>query len=54
MIPGAAGNIWWLEIEPEKHFTYHMFRAGTERKFSFEFDLSKRVKNPVDPWGWKR
>lgn len=54
MIPFAAANIWWLELEPAKHFIYNLKRLGTDREFSFAFDLTRPANTPGVPWGWER
>ena len=52
MIPAASGNVWWVTLD-KTTFTYNLRRLGTERIFTISFDLSKPVKNPEAPWGWK-
>lgn len=53
VIPAAASNVWWIELVPGEYFTYNLRRMGTERFFSIKFDLTKEVKTPEAPWGWK-
>lgn len=53
ILPAAGGNIWWIELEPGKYYTYNLRRMGTDRLFSIRFDLSKTVAAPPVPWGWK-
>jgi hypothetical protein len=53
VLPAAASNVWWIELVPGESFTYNLRRVGTERFFSIKFDLSKEVKTPAAPWGWK-
>lgn len=53
MLPAAAGNVWWIELVPEKYFMYNLRRLGTDRLFSIRFDLSKTVTAPDPPWGWQ-
>ncbi len=53
IIPAAASNVWWIELVPGEYFTYNLRRMGTERFFSIKFDLTKEVKIPEAPWGWK-
>jgi hypothetical protein len=53
ILPAAAGNVWWIELVPGEYFTYNLRRIGTERFFSIKFDLTKEVKTPEAPWGWK-
>lgn len=52
LIPYAANNVWWITID-ETSFTYNLRRVGSDRQFSVKFDLSKEVKKPQAPWGWK-
>ncbi len=53
MLPAAGGNVWWIELEPGKHFTYNLRRMGSDRIFSIRFDISKPVAAPPAPWGWR-
>jgi hypothetical protein len=53
VLPAAAANVWWIELVPGEYFTYNLRRMGTERFFSIKFDLTKEVKMPDAPWGWK-
>ena len=53
LLPAAAGNVWWIELVPGKYFIYNLRRLGTDRLFSIRFDLTKQVKSPGAPWGWK-
>ncbi len=53
MLPHAAGNVWWVELEPGKFFTYNLRRMGTDRLFSIRFDLATAIAAPAAPWGWK-
>jgi len=52
LIPFACGNVWWITMD-EKYFTYNLRRIGTDRLFSIRFDLSKKVKNPPQAWGYE-
>ena len=52
LLPAAAGNVWWIEVVPNSHFTYNLRRLGTDRLFSIRFDLTKTVAAPEAPWGW--
>lgn len=52
MIPAAATNVWWITID-NKTFTYNLQRLGTDRLFKVVMDLSKPIKTPEAPWGWK-
>jgi hypothetical protein len=53
MLPAAASNVWWIELVPGQYFTYNLRRMGTDRFFSIKFDLTKEIKTPAAPWGWK-
>lgn len=52
LLPGAVGNVWWIELIPGKSFTYNLRRLGTDRVFSIRFDLTRTVPAPDAPWGW--
>ena len=52
LLPAAAGNVWWVEMVPGKHFIYNLRRMGSDRLFSIRFDLTKPVTAPPAPWGW--
>jgi hypothetical protein len=52
LLPAAAGNVWWIELVPNSHFTYNLRRLGTDRLFSIRFDLTRTVTAPEAPWGW--
>ncbi len=49
-IPQSIGNTWQMYIYPEV-FTYRLIRQG--REFRVDFDLTKPIKPPVAPWGYK-
>ncbi|HEV8160616.1 MAG TPA: hypothetical protein VGP58_16415 [Pyrinomonadaceae bacterium] len=53
ILPAAATNAWWIDLVPGEYFTYNLRRMGTDRYFSIKFDLTKEVKTPEAPWGWK-
>jgi hypothetical protein len=53
ILPHAAGNVWWVELEPGKYFTYNLRRMGTDRLFSIRFDLATALATAAAPWGWK-
>ena len=53
LLPAASGNVWWVDMVPGKHFTYHLRRMGSETWFSIRFDLSKTIETPAAPWGWE-
>jgi hypothetical protein len=48
--PQSNTNIWQMFIYPEQ-FSYRLIREG--REFRVDFDLTKPVKVPVAPWGYK-
>lgn len=50
LIPAAASNVWWIEIEEGKSFTYNLRRLGTDRYFSIQFDLTTEIETPPAPW----
>jgi hypothetical protein len=50
LIPAAASNVWWIEIEDKESFTYNLRRLGTDRYFSIRFDLTKEIETPPAPW----
>ena len=52
MIPKASTNVWWITLN-DSEFTYNLRRLGTPRVFKVAFDLSKTIKTPSAPWGWK-
>ena len=49
----ACGNVWWITMD-NQYFTYNLRRMGTDRLFTIRFDLTKSVKSPDLPWGWKK
>ena len=49
-IPQSAGNTWQMFIYP-KQYSYRLIRQG--REFRVDFDLTKAVKAPPAPWGYK-
>jgi hypothetical protein len=51
--PSAAANVWWIDLMPGEHFSYNFRRLGGDRLFTVRFDLTKEVKIPLPPWGWK-
>jgi len=42
-------NVWAMEIDPARSFTYELARPG--RLFRVEFDLTRPVAVPPAPWG---
>jgi hypothetical protein len=52
-VPSAAANVWWIELVPGEFFSYNLRRLGGDRLFTVKFDLSKEIKAPPAPWGWK-
>lgn len=53
VIAAAATNVWWIDLVPGQHYTYNLRRMGSERYFSIKFDLTKEIKAPPPPRGWK-
>lgn len=53
LLPAAASNVWWVEVQAGKYFTYNLRRLGTDRLFSIRFDLSGELPAAEAPWGWK-
>lgn len=51
LIPEAKTNVWTIEVDPGKRFTYALRREGTDRRFRIDFDLSRPVAAPPAPWG---
>jgi len=49
-IPQSIGNTWQMYIYPEQ-FSYRLVRQGME--FRVDFDLTKPIKAPAAPWGYK-
>lgn len=52
LIPAARTNVWTVEITTS-HFVYQLRREGTDRRFRVEFDLTRPVRSPPEPWGAK-
>ena len=50
MLPASATNIWTLSAEPGKTFSYALRREASGRRFRVEFDLTRPVPAPPDPW----
>ena len=48
LIPAAATNVWTMEIDPRRRFTYALARAN--RRFRVDFDLTRAVPPPPPPW----
>jgi hypothetical protein len=44
-------NVWAMEIHPGMHFYYELARTESNRLFRVEFDLTREVATPPDPWG---
>ena len=51
LVPAAATNVWTVELVPGQLFAYQLRRAGTDRRFRVEFDLSQPIATPPAPWG---
>ena len=51
--PSAAANVWWIDLVPGEHFSYNLRRLGGDRLITVRFDITKEIKAPLSPWGWK-
>jgi len=52
-IPDASSNVWWIELSA-KEYSYNLNRLASDRApFRVEFDLTKTIETPKDPWGWE-
>ncbi len=51
LVPAASTNVWTIEIEPDRQFTYALRREGANRRFRAVFDLRQPVETPPPPWG---
>jgi hypothetical protein len=49
-MPASLPNVWALELEPGKTFTYELARPG--RLFRVELDLTRPIPPPPAPWGF--
>lgn len=49
-LAASVTNVWAMEIEPGQRFVYELARPGG-RLFRVEFDLSKPMPLPPEPWG---
>lgn len=49
----AAANVWWIDLVPGEHLAYNLRRLGGDRLFTVRFDITKEIKAPLPPWGWK-
>lgn len=47
--PQGVNNVWVMEVEPGRVFTYKLQRANNFVRFGF--DLSRPVTAPPAPWG---
>jgi hypothetical protein len=52
LIPAAASNIWWIEVEGGEYYTYNLRRMGTDRYFSIRFSFEDETEIPPPAWGW--
>jgi hypothetical protein len=50
LMPSARGDVWSIDVEPAKTFTYLQRRGGADR-LRIEFSLAKQVASPPPPWG---
>jgi len=53
LLPNAAANVWWMELQMNQYFSYNLRRIGSDRQYSIRFDLSKPVAPPPAPWGFE-
>lgn len=51
LIPAARTNVWTLELQPGRAFSYALRREGSDRRFRAEFDLATPISTPPAPWG---
>lgn len=49
-MPQSISNIWHLFIYDDR-FSYRLVREGLE--FQVDFDLTRPIRNPSAPWGYK-
>ncbi len=49
----ASTNVWWITLNKEA-YTYNLQKAGSSKKFTVSFDVTKEVKAPKEPWGWNK
>lgn len=52
LLPRAATNVWSVSLD-EKSYGYNLSRIFNNTIFKVEFDLTKPIKTPEAPWGWK-
>lgn len=52
MLPLAATNVWWVELNDD-FFSYNLRRIGSDRLFTVKFDLKNTIQIDWKPWGWK-
>lgn len=52
LISYASGNIWWITVN-ETSFSYNLKKVGSDKIFTVQFDLTKKITTPPAPWGWK-
>ncbi len=52
MLPLAATNVWWVELNDD-FFSYNLRRIGSDRLFTVKFDLKNPIQIDWKPWGWK-
>lgn len=46
MLPHARTNVWSIDVDPGRLFSYGLRREGTDRRFRVEFDLRRPVGAP--------
>lgn len=47
----ALTNVWAMEVEPGRTFSYEVRRSSPNRLFRVDFDLRRPVAAPPAPWG---
>jgi len=52
LLPRAATNVWSVTLD-DKSFSYNLSRIYNNTVFKVVFDLTKTIKTPEAPWGWK-
>jgi hypothetical protein len=51
LIAYAANNTWTVVVIPGEVYSYRLRRAGSDRRFRVDFDLTTPVAVPPAPWG---
>ncbi len=53
LVPGAARNIWRMEITPGESFSYRLTRSTFDDALRWAFDLTEPVETPPASWGYE-